>query len=93
MQMLALRPPALMRLRISLRPGAGIGKVRSMGTTGDSGIDEAGQKLVNAANHLRAADQDLRMLLTLLRQQKREVPPAVEETIGLVADALMVLET
>ena len=64
-----------------------------MGTAGDSGIDEAGQKLVNAANHLRAADQDLRMLLTLLRQQKREVPPAVEETIGLVADALMVLET
>ena len=33
------------------------------------------------------------MLLTLLRQQKREVPPAVEDTIALVADALMVLES
>jgi hypothetical protein len=62
------------------------------GSTG-SGIDEAGQRLVDAANHLRAADQDLRMLLTLLRQQKREVPPAVEEAIALVADALTVLDT
>jgi hypothetical protein len=62
------------------------------GSTG-SGIDEAGQRLVDAANHLRAADQDLRMLLTLLRQQKREVPPAVEDAIALVADALTVLDT
>lgn len=58
-----------------------------------SGIDEAGQRLVNAANHLRAADQDLRMLLTLLRQQKREVPPTVEDAISLVADALAVLDS
>jgi hypothetical protein len=64
-----------------------------MSSATPSGIDEAGQKLVNAANHLRAADQDLRMLLTLLRQQKREVPPAVEDAIALVADALSVLET
>ena len=64
-----------------------------MSATGSSGIDEAGQTLVNAANHLRAADQDLRMLLTLLRQQKREVPPAVEDAIALVADALSVLDT
>jgi lipid A disaccharide synthetase len=62
------------------------------GSTG-SGIDEAGQRLVDAANHLREAVQDLRMLLTLLRQQKREVPPAVEEAIALVADALTVLDT
>lgn len=58
-----------------------------------SGIDEAGQRLVNAANHLRAADQDLRMLLTLLRQQKRDVPSTVEEAIALVADALDVLDS
>jgi hypothetical protein len=64
-----------------------------MSATGGSGIDEAGQKLVNAANHLRAADQDLRMLLTLLRQQKRDVPPSVEDAIALVADALAVLDT
>jgi len=67
--------------------------VNAMSNAPSSGIDEAGQKLINAANHLRAADQDLRMLLTLLRQQKREVPPAVEDTIALVADALMVLES
>lgn len=64
-----------------------------MSATGGSGIDEAGQKLVNAANHLRAADQDLRMLLTLLRQQKRDVPPSVEDAIALVGDALAVLDT
>jgi hypothetical protein len=58
-----------------------------------TGIDEAGQRLVSAANHLRAADQDLRMLLTLLRQQHREVPPTVEDTIALVADALSVLDS
>jgi hypothetical protein len=64
-----------------------------MSATGGSGIDEAGQKLVSAANHLHAADHDLRMLLTLLRQQKREVPPAVEDAIALLADALSVLES
>jgi hypothetical protein len=61
--------------------------------TSGSGIDEAGQRLVDAANHLRGADQDLRMLLTLLRQQRREVPPAVEDAIALVGDALAVLDT
>lgn len=64
-----------------------------MSATAGNGIDEAGQKLVSAANHLRAADQDLRMLLTLLRQQHREVPPGVEDAIAIVADALDVLDS
>lgn len=64
-----------------------------MSATDSGGIDEAGRTLISAANHLRGADQDLRMLLTLLRQQKREVPPAVEDAIALVADALDVLDT
>lgn len=63
-----------------------------MSETG-SGLDEAGQKLVSAANHLRAADHDLRMLLTLLRQQGREVPAQVEDVISLLSDALAVLDS
>lgn len=68
------------------------GRVRRMSTTGSGSVDEAGQKLVSAANHLRAADHDLRMLLTLLRQQNREVPPEIEDVISLLADALTVID-
>ena len=56
-------------------------------------LDEPAQKLVSAGQHLRAADQDLRMVLTLLRQQGREVPETIEEALACVADALAILDS
>jgi hypothetical protein len=56
-------------------------------------LDEPAQKLVSAAQHLRGADHDLRMVLTLLRQQGREVPDTIEDALACVADALNVLDS
>jgi predicted ATPase len=58
-----------------------------------SQLDPAAQHLVDAANHLRAADQDLRMVLTLLRQERRDVPETVEDTLACIADALAILDS
>jgi hypothetical protein len=55
-------------------------------------LDPPARHLVAAGRHLRAADSDLKMVLTLLRQERREVPPAVEDAIALVEDALTVLD-
>ncbi len=55
-------------------------------------LDPAGKRLVDAANHLRAADQDLRMMLTLLRQEGRDVPDTIEGTLACIADALDILD-
>jgi hypothetical protein len=49
--------------------------------------------LVNATQHLRAADADLRMCLTLLRQERREVPETIEDALSVLADALQILES
>ena len=60
---------------------------------GLSELDPAGQRLVSAANHLRGADQDLRMVLTLLRQEHRDVPSTIEDAIASVRDALEILDS
>ena len=59
----------------------------------EGSLDPAGQHLVAGAKHLRAADQDLRMVLTLLRQEGRDVPPEIEDALACVADALAVLDS
>jgi hypothetical protein len=56
-------------------------------------LDEPAQHLVSASMHLRAADHDLRMVLTMLRQERREVPPAIEDAIAILKDALDVLDS
>jgi hypothetical protein len=56
-------------------------------------LDEPAQKLVSAAQHLRAADHDLRMVLTLLRQESREVPETIDDALACVADALAILDS
>lgn len=55
-------------------------------------LDPVGQNMVSALKHLRGADQDLRMVLTLLRQEGRDIPPAVEDTLACVKDALEILD-
>jgi hypothetical protein len=55
--------------------------------------DEAGRHLIAASNHLRAADSDLRMVLTILRQERRDVPDTIEDALACVADALNVLDS
>ena len=49
--------------------------------------------LVSATQHLRAADADLRMCLTLLRQEGREVPETIEDALAVLADVLQILES
>ena len=44
-----------------------------------SDLGPAETHLVSALQHLRAADSDLRMCLTLLRQENREVPGRAQE--------------
>jgi hypothetical protein len=56
-------------------------------------LDEPAQRLVSAAQHLRGADSDLRMVLTLLRQESREVPETIEDALACVADALAILDS
>jgi hypothetical protein len=56
-------------------------------------LDEPAQKLVAAAQHLRGADHDLRMVITLLRQQGRDVPDTIEDALTCVADALEILDS
>ena len=55
-------------------------------------LDPVGQHMVSALKHLRGADHDLRMVLTLLRQEKRDVPAEVEDTLACVKDALEILD-
>jgi hypothetical protein len=56
-------------------------------------LDEPAQKLVSAAQHLRGADHDLRMVLTLLRQEGREVPDTIEDALACVRDAIAILDS
>ena len=58
-----------------------------------SDLGPAETHLVSALQHLRAADSDLRMCLTLLRQERREVPETIEDAIAVVADALQILDS
>lgn len=58
-----------------------------------SDLGPAEKHLVSALQHLRAADADLRMCLTLLRQERREVPETIEDAIAVVADALQILDS
>ena len=44
-------------------------------------------------HHLHGADHELRMCLTLLRQERREVPETIDEAIALLGDAISILET
>ena len=62
-----------------------------MSTAG--GLDPAGERLVAALHHLRGADQDLRMVLTILRQERRDVPDSIDDALACVADALAILDT
>ena len=61
--------------------------------SGSAGLDPAGEHLVAAVHHLRGADQDLRMVLTLLRQERRDVPGTIDDALACVADALAILDT
>jgi hypothetical protein len=56
-------------------------------------LDEPAQRLVSASQHLRGADHDLRMVLTLLRQQEREVPETIADALACVEDALAILDS
>jgi hypothetical protein len=58
-----------------------------------SDLGPAETHLVNATQHLRAADSDLRMCLTLLRQERREVPETLEDAIAVLSDVLQILES
>ena len=58
-----------------------------------SDLGPAETHLVSALQHLRGADADLRMCLTILRQERREVPETIEDAIAVVADALQILDT
>jgi hypothetical protein len=58
-----------------------------------SELGPAETHLVSALQHLRGADADLRMCLTLLRQENREVPDTIQDAIAVVTDALQILES
>lgn len=58
-----------------------------------SDLGPAETHLVSALQHLRGADSDLRMCLTLLRQENREVPDTIQDAIAVVTDALQILES
>ena len=58
-----------------------------------SDLGPAESHLVNAVQHLRAADHDLRMSLTLLRQEGREVPDTIEDAVAVLADVLQILDS
>lgn len=56
-------------------------------------LDPPAKRLVSANQHLRAADADLKMVLTLLRQEGREVPTTIEDALACVRDALDILDS
>lgn len=58
-----------------------------------SELGPAETHLVSATQHLRAADADLRMCLTLLRQERRDVPDTIEDAVATLADVLQILES
>jgi hypothetical protein len=55
-------------------------------------LDPRTQRLVSATQHVRAAGADLKTMGTLLRQEGRAVPPAVELALACVREALDALE-
>ncbi len=56
-------------------------------------MDEPAQALTKAMHHLHGADHELRMCLTLLRQERRDVPDTIDEAIALLGDAIAILES
>ncbi len=56
-------------------------------------LDGPARSLASAMHHLHGADHELRMCLTLLRQEGRDVPETIDEALGLLADAITTLES
>ena len=56
-------------------------------------LDGPASALAKAMHYLHGADHELRMCLTLLRQEGRDVPETIEEALGLLADAIATLES
>ncbi len=56
-------------------------------------MDGPATALAKAMHHLHGADHELRMCLTLLRQERRDVPETIDDAIALLADAIATLET
>lgn len=56
-------------------------------------MDAPAKALAKAMHHLHGADHELRMCLTLLRQERREVPDTIDDAIALLADAISILES
>ena len=58
-----------------------------------SEMDAPAKALAQAVHHLHGADHELRMCLTLLRQERREVPDTIDDAIALLGDAISILES